>query len=454
MASKTSSIDTGGLDKSAFKKTMPMINLSIPAKQCGVVQKKCRAFFPRIRLVRPIREDPAHSDRRIVLLDPSKFKGHELCKMKCGDVGGHVEMPRVVVDVVKDILDGEEGKYLLGVKDFEVGFESMTMHEVLRKLLPPTIEEIPSAFEQCGTLAHVNLRDECLPYKRIIGETIMAKNKQIETVVHKTSSIATQFRTFPMEIIAGKDNTVVKLVESGSKFEFDFRSVYWNSRLQAEHRRIVQAIVDGAKSSKGGRGMRVCDMMCGIGPFAIPAALKGCVVYANDLNPESVKYLTRNVATNKVRDRVKIFNMDGREFFRHILASGDEFDHILMNLPAIAIEFLDVFRGGVCDHWTRMPRVHCYCFSMAENVDDMKLDARRRAEKVLGTKLNDATTRIRDVRDVAPRKHMMCVEFDLPRLLRPGSPAPAGGAAKREAEGPCSSIDRGEKKPRSESGGG
>ncbi len=42
------------------------------------------------------------------------------------------------------------------------------------------------------------------------------------------------------------------------------------------------------------------DMFCGIGPFAIPAAVRGCVVHANDLNPKSYQYLTENVKRNKV----------------------------------------------------------------------------------------------------------------------------------------------------------
>lgn len=43
------------------------------------------------------------------------------------------------------------------------------------------------------------------------------------------------------------------------------------------------------------------DVMAGVGPFAVPAAKKGCFVLGNDLNPESVKWMRENRIKNKVR---------------------------------------------------------------------------------------------------------------------------------------------------------
>jgi tRNA (guanine37-N1)-methyltransferase len=45
----------------------------------------------------------------------------------------------------------------------------------------------------------------------------------------------------------------------------------------------------------------VADVFAGVGPFALPAAKKGCAVWANDLNPDSYKYLQVNVDNNRVR---------------------------------------------------------------------------------------------------------------------------------------------------------
>lgn len=45
--------------------------------------------------------------------------------------------------------------------------------------------------------------------------------------------------------------------------------VYWNSRLENEHSRLIELFKPGNK---------VVDVMAGIGPFAIPAAQRGCMV--------------------------------------------------------------------------------------------------------------------------------------------------------------------------------
>ena len=50
-----------------------------------------------------------------------------------------------------------------------IGYEYFTAEAVLRRLLPEGLE-VPSSFEQVGHVAHVNLRNEHLPYKELIGQ--------------------------------------------------------------------------------------------------------------------------------------------------------------------------------------------------------------------------------------------------------------------------------------------
>jgi tRNA (guanine37-N1)-methyltransferase len=79
-----------------------------------------------------------------------------------------------------------------------------------------------------------------------------------------------------------------------------------------------------------------------------------------------IHYCNLNIKLNKVDKRVKAFNLDGREFVRFYIAQSNKvtdyenprnndqleipfeclkFDHCYMNLPMIAVEFTDVFRG-------------------------------------------------------------------------------------------------------------
>ena len=98
-----------------------------------------------------------------------------------------------------------------------------------------------------------------------------------------------------------------------------------------------------------------------------------------------------------------------------------------MNLPATALDFLDVFIGAFDrQRWggAPLPQLHCYCFLAAA---DPAADARARAEAVLGCALPRAEATL--VRDVAPGKMMLCLSFQLPDEV-----AWAAGGDAREAE--------------------
>ncbi|KAK9849012.1 hypothetical protein WJX84_008241, partial [Apatococcus fuscideae] len=237
-----------------------------------------------------------------------------------------------------------------------IDFTYWSTDHILKTLLPH-LQEVPAAFEAVGHIAHVNLPDDLRPHRFLIGQVILDKNPQLRTIVNKVGSIENEFRVFQMECIAGKPEYVTDVVQHGVRFRLNFSEVYWNSRLEHEHKRLIDTFKPGET---------VVDLMAGIGPFAIPAARKRCQVYANDLNPKSYQYLCENIKLNKVGQRAVPFCMDARQFMQKLAepsssnsdpAGASEaatssssagsliFQHAILNLPASAVDFLDVFNG-------------------------------------------------------------------------------------------------------------
>jgi tRNA (guanine37-N1)-methyltransferase len=442
--------------KSQFEVSLELVALRIAARQCNTFTKRLGDYVFTRPKVRPIIADPEAAEgsgaTRLLLLSEA-VRGLELA-----------ELPVEVREFA--LAEGAQPvRYTL-----RLGYEILTAEQVLRLLLPAGIE-VPSAFEQVGHIAHVNLRAEHLPYKRLIGQVLLEKNSpRLRSVVNKVESLsrdgtaadqrtasdekAWRFRVFPMEVLAGESNLLTSVRENGARFELDYREVYWNSRLETEHKRIVEQL---------GPSAVVADAFAGIGPFAVPAALRGASVYANDLNPASHQFLVRNVEINKVGARVRTYNLDGRAFVLALLApapTGEAegevtaatataaaaaasaplsfgcFSHVLMNLPASALTFLDVFVGAFDrTRWTApLPRVHCYCFSKA---DDPRADVIATAERLMGCTLPDATAHV--VRDVSPHKLMMCLEFTVPEAGWAGS-AEAAAAQRAQRAEPSASV--------------
>lgn len=155
-------------------------------------------------------------------------------------------------------------------------------------------KETQKADNELTNLAHLNLRDEFLPYKNLIATVLQDKNPTVRTVINKTDDVgqANAYRTFGYELLAGDPDLNVEIHEANCTFRFDYSKVYWNSRLSTEHRRLVEMFQPGEA---------VCDVMAGVGPFAVPAGKKNVFVWANDLNPDSFVSLDDAVRRNKVR---------------------------------------------------------------------------------------------------------------------------------------------------------
>lgn len=271
------------LNKAAFNKTINLAAASVrDVKHIGKIRQaltKNSDILPleRLSVIVPAPDTSlAAQGRKALLLKPSITPAE----------------PDTWGPVLTELVSQQE----VGLVPYELrlDYEYWTYRDVLSALLPPELhDDIPSGFNTAGHVAHLNLRGQHLPYKQLIGQVLVEKNQHIRTVINKTDNVGTEseFRTFGYEVLAGPDDLNVEVNENGCVFKFDYSKVYWNSKLEKEHTRLVRMFKPGEV---------VCDVMGGIGPFAVPAGKRGVFVWANDYNPESYKYLQDAISRNKV----------------------------------------------------------------------------------------------------------------------------------------------------------
>eukprot|EP01134_Creolimax_fragrantissima_P001112 CFRG1112T1 len=405
------------LDRSKFATTVTVKALRVAAKDCSGFVKAIRPALlnmPRMRNIIADPETQTNKTVRLVLLSPVV---NELSQLP-------TEMQSYISARETSIVS----------HTLPLSYEYWSGSDVLSAILPQGSDEgTVSGFETIGHIAHFNLRESYLPFRNIIGDVIIDKNPHIKTVVNKLGSIDTTFRFFKMEVIAGEENFFTEVKESGCTFQFDYSKVYWNSKLSTEHGRLLNTF---------SKNDVICDMMAGVGPTVIPACKRGNIVYGNDLNPDSYAAMVTNASNNKLKaGRFHLFNKCARQFVRDLVAGYEHtetpvvpFTQVIMNLPASAIEFLDVFVGLFAYSKIKpesLPLIHCYCFS---SDPDPTKDIRQRIETVVKYKFkSDDGLSIYDVRDVAPLKRMYCATFPLPPEVA-FNPQNVSASVKRSSE--------------------
>ncbi|GAA6056277.1 hypothetical protein JCM3770_007290 [Rhodotorula araucariae] len=274
------------LDRDAFSTRLTVLAARVPATRTTQFMKHdAKDYILRLRSFASVVADDSEQHRRVLLRTADR-----------------TALPTDLLDTLKR-NDAELVEHSL-----DISYDYFTSDQILQAVLPEELlHESPTAFTQVGHIAHLNLRDQYLPHKHIIGQVILDKNKTLRTVVNKLDTIDNVYRNFQMEVLAGDPDFVVEMAEHDCKFRFDFSKVYWNSRLQTEHARLVETFSSDEV---------IVDGFAGVGPFSIPAGKKGCAVMASDLNPASAEALKENAILNRVEGNVRTFNEDGRDFIR------------------------------------------------------------------------------------------------------------------------------------------
>ena len=437
------------LERDLFNQTVLVPSINVPNESIQATKWKKSLLnlcsFKNIRDLQPISKT-----HKQVLFDPDIIKTKE-----------------DLIEAIPSI-----SKYAEESFDFtsvDITYANYSIEDVVKAILPDELGKdrlinTGSGYSLIGHIAHFNLKDEVLPYKNVIGEfekpsekkerkqdlinilaqVVLDKLPAVKTVVNKLHEIDSVYRNFELEILAGEPNTIVQCRESKATFQFDFAKVYWNPRLSmfidshfllfilfqlgTERERIVGILHHNDL---------VFDVFAGVGPFVVPALMLGCTVYANDINPESVKWMKINLKTNqskKAPREYQVHNLDGREFLRTIALPRIESYQteilndkekqwcltenkivVLMNLPDIALTFLDVISEWLTkdiesrQQWLMPIHIYCYTFSKGENREE---DIRSRLKAILPN-VNEDQISCRFVRQVAPNKDMLCVRITL-----------------------------------------
>jgi len=224
-----------------------------------------------------------------------------------------------------------------------------------------------------------------------IARKIMKKNKNIKSVLKKSSERTSDYRLWKLELVEGDENTEVIHKEHGYLLKINPRKVYFSPREGTERQRIASQVKENEI---------IMLMFAGIGAYAVAIAKKQPNVkkiIAIELNPEGVQYMKENIRINKISHLVLPIEGDVREKARDFFGKCDR---VIMPLPLEAENFLDIAvkclkKNGI---------INFYSISSEKDFNDVieKIKKRIKNFKILNKRI---------VLPYAPSKYKVCIDI-------------------------------------------
>jgi tRNA (guanine37-N1)-methyltransferase len=255
---------------------------------------------------------------------------------------------------------------------------------------------VPRGFDLIGHVAILEIPDELRKEKKMIARALMEVNKNIQTVLEKSSGRKGKLRLREYKFLAGKKKYETVHKEYGAQFKLNPTKVYFSPRELTERQRIAEKV----KPNEA-----VMVMFSGACPYPIAIAKrqpKVKTIIAVELNRIAHKYAVENVRINKLGDKIIPVLGDVRKKSEKWFGKCDR---VVMPLPLGAEDFLDVAvkclkRKGI---------IHFYnwgdeddLFGNAEKLIKENMKKVKRKYKILEK---------RKVLPYSPKKWKVCIDF-------------------------------------------
>jgi tRNA (guanine37-N1)-methyltransferase len=321
--------------------------------------------------------------------------------LKIEHVNDHLRLP-----LIRELLPSDFEMLRKSLSEFKVTTQVFSQRDkkdvnivdALEGHLPShLLNSLPQSIDFVGDIAVLWFPRELEKYKKVIGKALLTVHKRLRTVLDRAGAVEGAYRVRAFEVIAGEKKTETIHKEHGCVYHVDLAKAYFSPRLSYEHNRVAQQVQEGEA---------VVDMFAGVGPFSIliTKKCKYVQVYALDMNPDAVKLLEKNIAVNRVAERVTPILGDAKQIVQERL--GGIADRVIMNLPDEAIEFVDAAckalkpEGGI---------IHYYEFTHESKPLEVAKVRLVEAVKQSGREV-DKILLVRPVRGIAPYAWQVVVD--------------------------------------------
>ena len=231
-----------------------------------------------------------------------------------------------------------------------------SIKELLKKeLSKKELSIVNSSFDIIGSIGIIEIQNELLHKKFLIGNALLSSNKQIKTVVRKLGAHEGEFRIQNYEFLSGVNTFETIHKESGLNIKIDISKTYYSPRSSNERLRISKLI-------KNDESVLVMFSGIGIYCFILSKFSKAKSIYGVEINPFAHSIAQENLKLNKIKN-VELFCGDVKKVLPEL---NNKFDRIIMPLPKTSVEFLQLAINNLNTNGI----IHLYFFSSLKNSND------------------------------------------------------------------------------------